>query len=37
VLFRSFPILAIIWVGCGILMFVVAKISYKRDRERVRN
>lgn len=33
----TFPILAIIWVGCGILMFVVAKISYKRDRERVRN
>ena len=33
----TFPILAIIWVGCGILMFVVAKISYKRDREHVRN
>ncbi len=33
----TFPILAIIWVACSILMFAVARVSYKRDRERVRN
>ncbi len=33
----TFPILAIIWVACSVLMFVVARVSYKRDRERVRN
>ncbi len=33
----AFPILAIVWVVCGILMFVVARVYYKRDRERVAN
>ena len=32
----AFPILAVIWVVCGVLMFVSANIFYKRDRERVR-
>ena len=31
-----FPILAIVWIVCGLLMFVSANIFYKRDRERVR-
>ena len=32
----TFPILAVVWIVCGILMFVVANIFYKKDRERVR-
>ena len=32
----TFPILAIVWIVCGLLMFVSANIFYKRDRERVR-
>ena len=32
----TFPILAVVWVVCGVLMFVVANIFYKKDRERVR-
>ena len=32
----AFPILAIVWIVCGLLMFVSANIFYKRDRERVR-
>lgn len=32
----TFPILAIIWVVCGVLMFVMANIFYKKDRERIR-
>ena len=30
-----FPILAAIWVVCGIMMFAVSSVCYKRDRERV--
>ena len=33
----TFPILAIVWVICGILMFVVARVYYERDRERIRS
>ncbi len=32
----AFPILAIVWVVCGVMMFFAANIFYKRDRERVR-
>lgn len=32
----TFPILAIVWIVCGLLMFVSANVFYKRDRERVR-
>ena len=32
----TFPILALVWIVCGLLMFVSANIFYKRDRERVR-
>ena len=32
----TFPILAVVWVVCGVMMFVCANIFYKRDRERVR-
>ena len=32
----TFPILGIVWIVCGVLMFVSANIFYKRDRERVR-
>lgn len=32
----TFPILATVWVVCGLLMIVTARISYKRDRARVR-
>jgi MFS family permease len=31
----AFPILAVIWVVCGVLMIVIARIFYNRDRERV--
>ena len=32
----TFPILAVVWVVCGVLMFAAANIFYKKDRERVR-
>ena len=32
----TFTILAIIWVVCGVMMFLAANVFYKRDRERVR-
>ena len=32
----TFPILAAVWVACGLMMFAAANIFYKRDRERVR-
>ena len=32
----TFTILAIIWVLCGVMMFLAANVFYKRDRERVR-
>ena len=32
----AFPILAVVWVVCGVMMFFSANIFYKRDRERVR-
>lgn len=31
----TFPILAIIWLVCGVLMYVVAKKCYQKDKERV--
>ena len=31
----TFPILAIIWAVCGVLMFAVAGIFYKRDHEKI--
>ena len=32
----TFTILAIIWVVCGVMMFLAANVFYKKDRERVR-
>ena len=32
----TFTILAVIWVVCGVMMFLAANVFYKRDRERVR-
>lgn len=32
----AFPILAAVWLVCGLMMIVAANIFYKRDRERVR-
>ena len=32
----TFPILAAVWLVCGLMMIVAANIFYKRDRERVR-
>lgn len=32
----TFAILAVIWVVCGVLMFLAANVFYKRDRERIR-
>ena len=32
----AFPVLAVIWVVCGLLMFVVANHCYGKDRARVR-
>ena len=32
----TFPILGIVWVVCGVLMFVSANIFYNKDREKVR-
>ncbi|MBR1633386.1 MAG: MFS transporter [Bacteroidales bacterium] len=32
----AFPVLGIIWVVCGVLMFIVARISYKKDHEKAR-
>ncbi len=31
----SFPILAMVWVVCGVMMFFAANIFYKRDRTKV--
>lgn len=30
-----FPILGLVWVVCGVLMFVVARIRYEKDRAKV--
>jgi MFS family permease len=32
----TFPILAAVWIVCGLMMFAAANVFYKRDRERVR-
>lgn len=32
----TFTILAVIWVVCGVMMFLAANVFYKHDRERVR-
>ena len=32
----TFAILGVIWVVCGVLMFLAANVFYKRDRERIR-
>ena len=32
----TFPILGIVWIVCGVLMFVSANIFYNKDREKVR-
>lgn len=32
----TFTILAVIWVVCGVMMFIASNVFYKRDRERVR-
>lgn len=32
----TFPILAAVWLVCGVMMIVAANIFYKRDRQRVR-
>ena len=32
----TFPILAAVWLVCGLMMIVASNIFYKRDRERVR-
>jgi len=32
----AFPILGIVWVVCGVLMFIVAKARYQKDHDRVR-
>ena len=32
----TFPILAAVWLVCGVMMIVASNIFYKRDRERVR-
>ena len=33
----TFPILAVIWIVCGILMLVVAKTSYQKDYNKMHN
>ena len=32
-----FPILAVIWVVCGLMMFIVANTSYNKDRNKIVN
>ncbi|MBQ9548695.1 MAG: MFS transporter [Bacteroidales bacterium] len=32
----AFPVLGIVWVVCGVLMFVVAKACYQKDKEKAR-
>jgi len=32
----AFPVLGIIWVVCGVLMIIVAKLSYQKDHDKVR-
>lgn len=31
----AFPLLAAIWVVCGVLMFIVANLSYRKDSEKI--
>lgn len=33
----TFPILAVIWVVCSVLMFVVARTSYQKDYDKLHN
>jgi Sugar phosphate permease len=33
----TFPILALVWIVCGLMMFVVANSCYKKDREKIIN
>lgn len=34
---KTFPMLAIVWVVCGILMFIVGCTSYRKDYEKIQN